>query len=62
MKLCVWRLKQLNIGGTNLINIQYAYIGNQVKFIDMMKYYQQSLSSLAKNASELEKNILEARV
>ena len=36
-------------------NVQYANIGNQVKFIDTMKYYQQSLSSLAKNASELEK-------
>ena len=40
-RLCVWRTKQLNIGGTNLTNVQYAYIGNQVKFFDTMKYYQQ---------------------
>ena len=45
IKLCVWRTKQLNIGGTNLTNVQYAYIGNQVKFIDTVKYYQHSLSS-----------------
>ena len=51
----VWRTKQLNIGGTNLTNVQYANIGNQVKSIDTMEYYQKSLSSLAKNARELEK-------
>ena len=55
IRLCVWRTKQLHIGGTNLINVQYANIGNQVKVIDTMKYYQQSLSALAKNASENEK-------
>ena len=55
IKLCVWRTKQLNIGGTNLTNVQYAYIGNQVKFIDTVKYYQHSLSS-----RELEKKMLEA--
>ena len=46
--------KQLYIGGTNLTNIQYANIGLQVKFIDTMKYYQQSLSSPAKSADENE--------
>ena len=56
--MCACRRKQLNIGGTNLSNVQYANIGNQLKFIDTMKYYRQSLSSLAKNASEIEeKNI-----
>ena len=55
IRLCVWRTKQLNIRGTNLTNIQYANISNQVKFIDTIKYYQQSLSSLANNASENEK-------
>ena len=41
--------------GNNLTNFQYANIGCQVKFIDTIKYYQQSLSSLAKNANETEK-------
>ena len=30
IRLCVWRTKQLNIGVTNLTNLQYANIGNQV--------------------------------
>ena len=46
--------KQLYIGGTNLTNVQYANIGLQVKFIDTMKYYQQSLSSPVKSADENE--------
>ena len=54
IRLCVWRTKQLNIGGTCLTNVQYANIGSQVKFIDTMKYCQQSLSSLVKSAEENE--------
>ena len=53
IRLCIWRTKQLNIWSTNL-----TIIGNQVKFIDTMKYYQQSLSSLVKNASKLEKKYI----
>ena len=56
----VWRTKQSNIGRMNLTNVQYANIGNQVKFIDTMKYHQQCLSSLAKNASEIEKKNIRA--
>ena len=55
IRLCVWRTKQLNIRGTSLTNVQYANISNQVKFIDTIKYCQQSLSSLANNTSENEK-------
>ena len=57
IRLRVWLAKQLNIGRTNLTNVQYANIGCQVKFIDTIKYYQQSLSSFAKNTSDIEKNI-----
>ena len=60
IQLCVWRTKQLNLGGTNLTNVQYADIGNQVKFIDTIKSYQQSLSSLVENASEIEKTNVRA--
>ena len=55
IKLCVWTTKQLNIGRTNIANVQHHNIGIQVKFIDTIKYYQQSLSSLVENASEFEK-------
>ena len=54
-RLCVWRTKRLNIGRSNLTNVQYANIVSQVKFIDTIKYYQQSLSSLAKSTDENKK-------
>ena len=38
-----------------MINVQYANIGCQVKFIDKIKYYQKSLSFLAKYANKAEK-------
>lgn len=38
-----------------LNNIQYINIGSQVKFIDTIRYYQQSLASLATSANEEEK-------
>ena len=40
-------MTNLLVGGTNLTNINFANIGEQIKFIDTMKYYQQSLSALA---------------
>ena len=55
IRLCVWRIKQVSIGGTNLTNVQYSSIGTKVKLIDTIKYYQQSLSSLTKNANYVEK-------
>ena len=33
-------------------------IGNQLKFIETIKYYQQSLGSLSASTNELEKNIM----
>lgn len=48
----MWQTKQLNIGGSNLTNVQYANIGLQVTFTDTIKYYQQSLVSLAASANE----------
>ena len=55
IKLCVLRTKQVNFGGINLTNVQYASIGLQVKFIYTIKYYQQLCSSLAKSADETKK-------
>ena len=59
IRLCVWHTKQLNIGEKKLANVQYANVGLQVKFIDTIKYYSQSLSSLAKRADENEKTNIE---
>lgn len=36
----------MSIGGRNLININFANLGNQVKFIDNLNYYQQSLAQI----------------
>ena len=55
IRLCVWHTEQLNVRGTNLTNAQYANIGSQVKFTDIIKYYNQSLLLLAKVADENEK-------
>ena len=56
IRLCVWRTEQLNIGGMNLINVQYANICDQVKFIDTVIYDQQFLTSLVSSGNELEKS------
>ena len=42
ISLSVWKTTNLFIGGSNLTNISFANIGEQVKFINTMKYYQQS--------------------
>ena len=36
----------LKIGESNLINANYVNIGHQVKFIDTIKFYQQSLEKI----------------
>ena len=52
----VWRTKVICIGGKNPTNISFASIGNQVMFYDTIKYFQQSLASLANCLTEEEKN------
>ena len=39
----------VKIGVKNPTDINFASIGNQVQFIDTVKYFQQSLSGLANN-------------
>ena len=43
-KATAWNSKYLNIGGTGLASINLANINDNHKFIDTLKYYQQSLS------------------
>ena len=45
IQLSLWGMKDLNIGGSGLTNINLASFGSQVKFIDTMKYYLSSLGS-----------------
>ena len=53
--LLVWGIKDLNIGGSGLTNINFASLGSQVKFIDTIKYYLLSLGSLANTLDHAEK-------
>ena len=55
IKLLVWETKDINMGGTNLTNINYSTIGN-IKFIDTMKYYLTSLGKLASTMTGKVKN------
>ena len=50
-----WNTKDIDIGGTNLINTNFANIYNETKFIDTLKYYQKSLGQLAATLSVDEK-------
>ena len=54
----VWRTKDFNIGGKNSTNIGFAGIGNQVMFIDTIKYFEQSLEVLASNLTDNEKEAI----
>ena len=55
LTLWVWQTTNRSIGVSNLTNINFANIGEQVKLIDTLKYYQQSLSNLADTMAEIEK-------
>ena len=50
-----WCSKQSNIGGTNLTQINFSNITGEIKFIDSLKYYQNSLAELASALSDEEK-------
>ena len=42
----VWRRIDISIGGKNSTDVIFASIGNQVMFLDTIKYFQQSLEPL----------------
>ena len=56
MRLCVWRTKQLSIGGNNLTNNNFVNIENQVKFIHTIKFYQQPPARLAETMTDDKKS------
>ena len=51
----VWETTDINIGEKNPTNINFAIIQSQVRFIDTVKYYQQSLASLASSMTDIER-------
>ena len=51
----VWETTDIKIGAKNASNINFAAIGNQVRFIDTIKYFQQSLPNLASSMNDVEK-------
>ena len=51
----VWKTRDIGTGGKNPTNINFANIGNQVIFIDTIKYFQQSLGKLASSLTDGEK-------
>ena len=61
LKLSVYRTKDINIGGNNLTDINFASIDN-FKFIDTIKYYQTSLAQLSETTDEKEKENIEKLV
>ena len=58
IRLSVWRTKDINTGGKNLTDINFATIDN-FKFIDTIKYYQTSLVQLSETLSDDEKENVE---
>ena len=54
----VWQTRDITIGGTNPTNINFASIGNQIQFLDTIKYFQQSLSGLASSSTDKEREAI----
>ena len=54
----MWETTHIKTGAKNAsnININFALIGNQVRFIDTIKYFQQSLGNLGASMTDIEEN------
>lgn len=55
IRASVWKTRDIVIRGKNPTDISFAHIGNQVQFIDTIKYFQQSLAALANSLTISEK-------
>ena len=58
----VWGTKDFRMGGTNLVNVNFANISTQIKIIDTLKYYQTSLANISVTANKTEKESITASV
>ena len=54
----MWGTKDIGIGGRNATDINFANTGNQIMFLDTIKYFQQSLGTLANTLTDSEKNTI----
>ena len=52
----VWETLGIEIGGKSPTDINFVIIRNQVRFIDTVKYFQQSLGSLADSMTDTERD------
>ena len=53
-----WRTRDLTIGGKNSTDINFASIGNQIQFLDTIRYFQQSLGAPANSLTDQEKSAI----
>ena len=51
----VWRTRDIKIGDKNPTNINFVNVGNQIMFLDTIKYFKESLGSLAASMTYNEK-------
>ena len=51
----IWETTEIAISGKNPTDVNFAIIRNQVRFIDTVKYFQQSLGSLAESIADTER-------
>ena len=57
-----WCSKELNIGGTNLTHPNFGNISSEIKLIDSLKLYQQSLGELSPTSTLQEKTAVKSLV
>ena len=58
----VWSTKDFRMGGTNLVNVNFANISTKIKIIDTLKYYQTYLANISSTANKTEKESITASV
>ena len=54
LRASVWKTRDMVVGGKNPTDISFAYIGNQIQFIDKIKYFQQRALASSLTSSEKE--------
>ena len=53
----VWKTRDIAIGEKNPTDINFASVGNQVRFLDTIKYFQHSLGALASSLTADDKQL-----
>ena len=55
MRVGAWGIRDISISGKKFTNINFSNIGNQVTFIDTIKYFKQRLVLLANTMTDEER-------